>query len=37
MVKMRLEFYSKVLQGFELDIDWGDYPYVTSSHCTTVH
>jgi adenylosuccinate synthase len=36
------EFYGKdnckVLfegaQGFELDIDWGDYPYVTSSHCT---
>jgi len=22
-------------QGFGLDIDWGDYPYVTSSHCTT--
>lgn len=21
-------------QGVELDIDWGDYPYVTSSHCT---
>ena len=21
-------------QGFQLDIDWGDYPYVTSSHCT---
>tara|TARA_A100001515_G_scaffold120426_1_gene103359 strand:+ start:3749 stop:4762 length:1014 start_codon:yes stop_codon:yes gene_type:complete len=21
-------------QGFELDIDWGDYPYVTSSHTT---
>ena len=21
-------------QGFELDIDFGDYPYVTSSHCT---
>ena len=20
-------------QGFSLDIDWGDYPYVTSSHC----
>ena len=20
-------------QGFELDVDWGDYPYVTSSHC----
>lgn len=22
-------------QGFNLDIDWGEYPYVTSSHCTT--
>ena len=22
-------------QGFGLDIDWGDYPYVTSSHCLT--
>lgn len=22
-------------QGFGLDIDWGDYPYVTSSHPTT--
>lgn len=21
-------------QGFQLDIDWGDYPYVTSSNCT---
>lgn len=21
-------------QGFYLDIDWGDYPYVTSSHCS---
>lgn len=21
-------------QGFHLDIDWGDYPFVTSSHCT---
>lgn len=21
-------------QGFNLDIDWGEYPYVTSSHCT---
>jgi adenylosuccinate synthase len=20
-------------QGFYLDVDWGDYPYVTSSHC----
>tara|TARA_Y100001970_G_C14078276_1_gene773241 strand:+ start:12 stop:1127 length:1116 start_codon:yes stop_codon:yes gene_type:complete len=22
-------------QGFELDIDWGDYPYCTSSNCIT--
>ena len=22
-------------QGFGLDIDWGEYPYVTSSHCTS--
>lgn len=22
-------------QGFQIDIDWGDYPYVTSSHCTS--
>ena len=37
------EFYNKSedckilfegAQGFYLDIDWGDYPYVTSSHCT---
>ena len=21
-------------QGFELDVDWGDYPYVTSSNTT---
>jgi len=21
-------------QGFQIDIDWGEYPYVTSSHCT---
>ena len=21
-------------QGFGLDVDWGDYPFVTSSHCT---
>lgn len=21
-------------QGFNLDIDWGDYPFVTTSHCT---
>lgn len=30
--------YTRILfegaQGFGLDIDWGDYPYVTSSHCT---
>tara|TARA_R100001015_G_C4634090_1_gene199947 strand:- start:3405 stop:4409 length:1005 start_codon:yes stop_codon:yes gene_type:complete len=44
LIDMYEEFYlrnstSKVLcegaQGFSLDIDWGDYPYVTSSHCTT--
>ena len=23
------------LEGCIIDIDWGDYPYVTSSHCTT--
>jgi len=43
LIDMYEEFYfhnpdAKVLcegaQGFELDIDWGDYPYVTSSHCT---
>jgi adenylosuccinate synthase len=22
-------------QGYNLDIDWGNYPYVTSSHCST--
>lgn len=22
-------------QGFTLDIDWGDYPFVTTSHCVT--
>ena len=21
-------------QGYQIDVDWGDYPYVTSSHCT---
>ena len=21
-------------QGFNLDVDWGDYPFVTASHCT---
>jgi adenylosuccinate synthase len=43
LVDLYEEFYlrnpdAKVLcegaQGVELDIDWGDYPYVTSSHCT---
>ena len=28
-------FFLKALKGFGLDIDHGDYPYVTSSHCTT--
>ena len=44
LIDMYEEFYlrhpdARVLcegaQGVELDIDWGDYPYVTSSHCTT--
>lgn len=42
-----IDFYTDVLnksntrilmegaQGFGLDIDWGDYPYVTSSSCTS--
>lgn len=42
LVDVYKEFYSgkpvRILaegaQGFGLDIDWGDYPYVTSSHCT---
>jgi len=43
LIDLYHEFYllepdSRVLcegaQGAELDIDWGDYPYVTSSHCT---
>ena len=42
LVDVYEEFYSKSdckilfegAQGFYLDIDWGDYPYVTSSHCT---
>lgn len=42
LIDVYREFHSKnsvcVLaegaQGFGLDIDWGDYPYVTSSHCT---
>jgi len=44
LVNMEDEFYKsdtpvKILmegaQGFNLDIDHGDYPYVTSSHCST--
>jgi adenylosuccinate synthase len=45
--KYSIDFFEKVVnqkdshilmegaQGFGLDIDWGDYPYVTSSSCTT--
>ena len=29
-----VEILCEGAQGFGLDIDWGDYPYVTSSHCT---
>ncbi|KKW19541.1 MAG: Adenylosuccinate synthetase [Parcubacteria group bacterium GW2011_GWA2_51_10] len=31
----RVKILAEGAQGFGLDIDWGDYPYVTSSHCTT--
>ena len=42
LIDLYEEFYSSEncnllfegAQGFYLDIDWGDYPYVTSSHCT---
>lgn len=30
----KIEILFEGAQGFGLDIDWGDYPYVTSSHCT---
>ncbi len=30
-----IEILFEGAQGFGLDIDWGDYPYVTSSHCTS--
>jgi adenylosuccinate synthase len=45
--KYTIDFYKEVVnksnsmvlmegaQGFGLDIDWGDYPYVTSSSCTS--
>ena len=31
--KKEVKILCEGAQGFELDIDWGDYPYVTSSHC----
>ena len=33
--KKDIHILSEGAQGFGLDIDWGDYPFVTSSHCTT--
>lgn len=30
-----IEILCEGAQGFGLDVDWGDYPYVTSSHCTS--
>ena len=43
LIDVREEFYSKTgatilmegAQGFWLDPDWGEYPFVTSSHCGT--
>lgn len=32
--KKKIVVLGEGAQGFGLDIDWGDYPYVTSSHCT---
>lgn len=32
--KKELVILAEGAQGFGLDIDWGDYPFVTSSHCT---
>jgi len=31
----QIEVLCEGAQGFGLDIDWGEYPFVTSSHCTT--
>ena len=31
----KVEVLCEGAQGFGLDIDWGEYPFVTSSHCTT--
>src|SRR3989338_9932153 len=33
--KKDVEILAEGAQGFGLDIDWGDYHFVTSSHCTT--
>lgn len=33
-MQKRVKILFEGAQGFELDVDWGDYPYVTSSHCT---
>jgi len=30
---MPIKILAEGAQSFNLDIDWGDYPYVTSSHC----
>jgi adenylosuccinate synthase len=32
--KQNVTILAEGAQGFGLDIDWGDYPFVTSSHCT---
>jgi adenylosuccinate synthase len=31
--KKNVRILAEGAQAFHLDIDWGDYPYVTSSHC----
>jgi adenylosuccinate synthase len=33
--KKNVTILAEGAQGFGLDIDWGDYPFVTSSHCTS--
>lgn len=33
-MKSDVRILAEGAQGFGLDIDWGDYPFVTSSHCT---
>jgi adenylosuccinate synthase len=32
--KKGINILAEGAQGFNLDIDWGDYPFVTTSHCT---